>query len=121
LTSSRSGWANDWFFNLETYVHNRIEKPTKYLPDTLPVKIAVLDTGIDLDHPFIKAAMRLKRIKETKSFVDNDETMKDESGHGTHVTALLLRVAPEAKIYIAKVAKDEEIPSDHRITNVSIS
>jgi len=86
-------------------------------PSKRRVKIAVLDTGIDTSHEFIKGSRR--RIKDRKSFVKDDVSIEDNDGHGTHVAALLLDVAPDAEVYIAKVATDIEIPSGHRIADVS--
>ncbi|KAL8296015.1 hypothetical protein RB600_001482 [Gaeumannomyces tritici] len=82
------------------------------------IRIAVLDTGIDRDEMRacldVVAATREQHkcpkkdrdpIKETRSFTgvrgDNEE---DNCGHGTHVTSIILRLAPEADLYIAKVA-----------------
>ena len=83
------------------------------------MKIAILDTGIDISHPSIIGAIKSKRIQENmQSFVENDESVKDECGHGTHIASLLSRVAPQAEIHIAKVAKNQEIPPNHNITKV---
>lgn len=108
--------------DLKASVHTYIKKPLGYLrdEDNPPVKIAVLDTGVDSKVPFIKGAMKINRIKGLRSFVKGDESTEDGFGHGTHVTALLLNVAPDAQIYVAKVAQDENIPSDHNIAEVSL-
>ncbi len=71
------------------------------------VKIAVLDTGIDLQHPDFKG-----RIAAMADFTG--EGIKDGSGHGTHVAGIAsgdgtasggryTGVAPGADLYIAKV------------------
>lgn len=75
------------------------------------VKIAILDTGIDLAHPdFSKVDPNHEdygtprdRVK-WKSFVSSDGD-QDHSGHGTHSVALLLRLAPKAKIFVARVVE----------------
>jgi subtilisin family serine protease len=102
-------------------VHKCISKPDGYLrdPDNPPVKIAVLDTGVDSKHNFIKGAVNTNRIKDRQSFVKGDSSTEDGFGHGTHVAALLLDVAPHAQIYVAKIANTGDIPSDHNIANVS--
>lgn len=72
------------------------------------VKIAILDTGIDLEHPDMEACEG--RIKSVRSWVDGkngeeeDSAGGDESGHGTHTTGIILDVAPDADIYVARVA-----------------
>ncbi|MET8028721.1 S8 family peptidase [Streptomyces avermitilis] len=72
------------------------------------VKIAVLDTGVDTDHPDLAG-----RIDETVSFVPG-ETVEDGHGHGTHCIGTAAGpaspqqgprygVACEARILAAKV------------------
>ena len=80
------------------------------------VRIAILDTGVDFTHPQIQAALVAKRI--TACFPESVERTQhsestsaqcchDSHGHGTHVTSVLLRTAPNAKIYIAKVTEND--------------
>ncbi|MEU2024518.1 S8 family serine peptidase [Streptomyces sp. NPDC016469] len=75
------------------------------------IKVAVLDTGIDEDHPDVK-----DRILETKSFVPGEE-VDDKNGHGTHVASTIAGsgaasdgvnkgVAPEAGLLVGKVLSD---------------
>lgn len=47
--------------------------------------IAVVDTGVDLDHPDLKG-----RLVDGYDFVDNDDEPKDMNGHGTHDTPVLV-------------------------------
>jgi serine protease AprX len=72
------------------------------------VKIAVVDTGIDPEHPDFAG-----RIAATTSFVAGSG-FRDDNGHGTHVAGIAagsgaalggryVGVAPEASLYIAKV------------------
>lgn len=65
------------------------------------VKIAILDTGIDLLHPQIKEYR--DHIKECKSFFEDSKGDTDSCGHGTHIAGLLLDVASNAELYVAKV------------------
>lgn len=46
------------------------------------------------------------RIK-SRSFLSDETSIEDVHGHGTHTTALLLRVAEHADIYVARIAKKE--------------
>lgn len=75
------------------------------------VKIAVLDTGCDKDHPDLK-----ERIVGGQNFTDDDggnkASFKDYNGHGTHVAGTIaatkndkgvVGVAPEADLLILKV------------------
>jgi len=42
----------------------------------------------------------------------------DLFGHGTHIAGLLLRVAPEADIYIARVAINRNVDNTENIAEV---
>ncbi|KAM0555886.1 hypothetical protein ACHAPJ_006288 [Fusarium lateritium] len=74
------------------------------------VKIVVLDTGIDKDHLDFDACE--DRIKASISYVGNKrKDVRDTSGHGTHVTSLLCGYAPDADIYIVKIAEYDPVSS----------
>jgi serine protease AprX len=75
------------------------------------VKVAVLDTGCDLNHPDLK-----DRIRATQDFTGKGN-VQDGNGHGTHVAGIIAGsgaasggryrgVAPDAELYIAKVLDD---------------
>lgn len=73
-----------------------------------PVIVAVLDTGIDMNHPAF--AGRLVPAEDMYDFVDNDSDPSEEGsaavgpyGHGTHVAGLIAMVAPDAKIMPIRV------------------
>jgi subtilisin family serine protease len=70
-----------------------------------PVRVAVLDTGIDTAHPAF-----MGRLIAGHDFVDNDidpseggSTLDAGFGHGTHVAGLVALSAPEAKIMPIRV------------------
>ncbi|KAK1763247.1 hypothetical protein QBC33DRAFT_480070 [Phialemonium atrogriseum] len=84
-----------------------IHKSTKHAK----IKIAVLDSGVDFKNDLvIRGALSKKRIRAgwgptgtaKKDFLDS-------YGHGTHVTRLLLRTAPLAEIYVAKISEDKHL------------
>jgi type VII secretion-associated serine protease mycosin len=71
------------------------------------VTVAVVDTGIDLDHPDLQA-----RLVSGKTFVDGTSSADDDYGHGTHVAGIVaavannggvIGVAPEANLMPVKV------------------
>lgn len=73
------------------------------------IRVGVVDTGIDRDHPDFAG-----RILAGRSFVGSD--FQDDNGHGTHVAGILAGsgaasggryegVAPEALLYVAKVLR----------------
>jgi hypothetical protein len=68
----------------------------------------------------IDAGFEMKRLDEKRchSWVDDTTNVHDNHGHGTNVTALVLRVAPEADIYIAKVFSGGEVQDDE-VDNVA--
>ena len=73
------------------------------------VKIAVIDSGIDLKHPAFQGA--LVGQSDMWDWVDSDATPQDVSGsgsnhgygHGTAVAGIVLQVAPKAKIMPLRV------------------
>lgn len=84
-----------------------IHEPTK----GANVKIAVLDTGCDVNHPDLAG-----RIAGVRNFTSEDNGRKylvtDYNGHGTHVAGTIaanenssgvVGVAPNARLYILKV------------------
>lgn len=61
------------------------------------VVVAVIDTGIESNHPFLK-----DNIIESKSFVDSEEN-RDYNGHGTHVAGIIKSMAPDVLLLPIKV------------------
>ena len=78
-----------------------------------PVRIAILDSGLDPANPFLIEDQQLAnpRIKEVRSFIHGagPHEIRDEIGHGTHALGLLLKVAPCAEIYVARIARRETL------------
>jgi subtilisin len=81
------------------------------------IPVAVLDTGLDLDHPDFAG-----RDIEARSFVEG-QTAQDAQGHGTHVTGTACGalapgtgrrygVAHEARILVGKVLGDDGSGTD---------
>lgn len=67
------------------------------------VIIAVLDTGVDLSHPALK-----NRLLSGWDMVSDDNLPNDEGdglgwGHGTHVTGILAKVAPQSQLLPVRV------------------
>jgi thermitase len=74
------------------------------------IKVAVIDSGIDLTHPVF--AGKLSASTEFWDYVGNDATPQDESGgngygHGTAVAGIILQVAPRAKILPIRVLRPD--------------
>ncbi|KAJ5770966.1 Peptidase S8/S53 subtilisin/kexin/sedolisin [Penicillium nucicola] len=79
------------------------EKYTTELPKD-PVKIAVLDTGIDLIHPGIDAC--IEQVKGEYNWMNEKfaKRVEDYNGHGTFIAGLLLEYSPDAELYISKIS-----------------
>lgn len=82
------------------------------------VTVAILDTGVQLDHPVLAPHL----APDSWDFVDEDALPAEEAngwdddgdgyvdsafGHGTHVAGIVNLVAPEAQLLILRVLDDE--------------
>ncbi|CAI7601654.1 unnamed protein product [Penicillium glandicola] len=69
------------------------------------IKIAILDTGIDMQHPQLNIEHSKinhnARIKGFGSFSGGDATV-DTHGHGTHIAGILLNLTNNTDLYIWK-------------------
>lgn len=91
--------------------------------DSNRVRVAIIDTGIDLGHVDMQAAVSDGRIAKVCDWVDGrggieDESTGDSIGHGTHITSIILDMAPNVDVYIGRVAKGREL-SDDQAENVA--
>jgi subtilisin family serine protease len=92
---------------------------TSCVRDTTGARVAVLDTGAQLDHPALRGNIR---GVERYDFVDNDSKPTDSRvglnvdgnrfadqmrGHGTHVAGIVDQVAPGAQIMPLRVLDSE--------------
>ncbi|KAL6690548.1 peptidase S8/S53 domain-containing protein [Trichoderma pleuroticola] len=83
-------------------------------PPSRPVKITILDTGIDRGHDAFEA--REENIKAKLNFYNNSQrSITDLNGHGTFTASLILDYAPDAELYIAKIADKENATPNAKI------
>ncbi len=83
------------------------------------VKIAVIDTGVDFNHPDLLGWGPEGKVIGGYNFVQEGELPMDNNGHGTQVAGVIAAdgqvkgVAPKAKILAYKVSEDgNEVSSD---------
>lgn len=107
--------SNEFFSKMEGFLESYL--PRSYTEPSRRAKVCIIDTGIDLKHPSVQGAK--KRLREMISF--KGDSMEDETGHGTLVAELVLRLAPEATLCVAKVAVAKTMPEEDTqlITRVS--
>ena len=102
---ARTGWLN-------RFQETQILVAQGRKPQQRRVKIAILDTGVDLGHPFFQNATgehqqyspSKDRLRECRSFVHGEAGYCDRAGHGTQCTALLMDLAPNADIYVGRIS-----------------
>lgn len=63
------------------------------------VKVAIIDTAVNFNSEVFDNYT--DRLKEYKDFRTDSQQRRPDS-HGTHVTSLFLRMAPEADVYVAQ-------------------
>jgi len=88
--------------------------------------VAILDTGIDLDHPVLAGAIDLPGIEpgvvtdpgddRPEALDTNGDGVIDGSlGHGTHVAGLVHAVAPDARLLAVRVLDSDGVGDAFRV------
>jgi hypothetical protein len=100
--------ADEWLRELKRVAVAIRHSPISF--DHQKVRIAILDTGIDPLHQDILA--RDESIMDTVSWARDglgtrQTKTKDCHGHGTAVASIILSIAEDADVYIAKVTNDD--------------
>ncbi|EXM20514.1 hypothetical protein V3481_016340 [Fusarium oxysporum f. sp. vasinfectum] len=94
-------WAHHWKVSFDACIDASRKEGDK------PVKIAIFDTGVDLNHPDIMKAVKEGRV-QSYDFVDDKDDIVDLDGHGTYCASLLLKFAPTARIFIGRVFRKSQ-------------
>jgi len=76
---------DQWYLNGDVSVSNAWD----YAKTNKKVKVAVLDSGVQADHPDLKANINAGSY----DFVKDTDKMSDSNGHGTHVAGIISAVA----------------------------
>ena len=104
---------------IKTYIENSVPYIGTEIPrmngiDGTGIKIAVIDTGVDFNHPDLFGWGPDGKVIGGHNFIQEDQLPMDNNGHGTKVAGIiaadgnLLGVAPKAKILAYKVSEDGE-------------
>ncbi|KAI8712720.1 Peptidase-S8 domain-containing protein [Fusarium sp. LHS14.1] len=108
-------WKSEYEQVYKRFVGNYLQNPPSQ-----PVKIAVLDTGIDRDHFVFEA--REENLKGKKNcYNESQKNVPDTHGHGTFTANLILDYAQDASLYVIKIADKENTRPDARIVANAIN
>ncbi|KAG8422122.1 hypothetical protein J3459_010707 [Metarhizium acridum] len=131
IDEENAKYAKQWFHMFEAKVYELVklqpEDDVRGTSSPARIKIAILDTGIQ----FPREAFDLfgDQIIEYKSWIQCNEDRSeldgghgDLDGHGTHCASVLLNVAKNAHIYVARVFRARtERNMDDNATNKAIA
>ena len=112
---------------IRTYIENSVpyigtEIPRMDRIDGTGIKIAVIDTGVDFNHPDLFGWGPDGKVIGGHNFIEENQLPMDTNGHGTKVAGIIaadgntLGVAHKAKILAYKVSEDGEGVSSELIT-----
>jgi subtilisin family serine protease len=97
----------DWKKRFSEVYHEFI--PEELPRSVQPVKIAILDTGIDINHSLI--SFREERIKNMGNWLSepHERDQKDPHGHGTHIAGVILDFVEDSEVFVARVTDGDTI------------
>jgi len=84
-------------------------------PEEVPVLIAVLDTGYDLEVPALHKGLAWRvghTAADVEAPVGADGYLTAEAGHGTFIDGIIMRLAPSARIRQVKVLDPAGVGDD---------
>ncbi|MFL6546882.1 MAG: S8 family peptidase [Candidatus Udaeobacter sp.] len=88
----------------------------------MTVRIAIIDTGIDVSHPWLQSCdIDGTTVGESSDGISVSAGFSDEIGHGTNVAALIHAFCPEAKLYAVRVSRYVNGEPNPRATESTIS
>jgi hypothetical protein len=87
------------------------------------IKVAILDTGVDLAHPELSERLKSGQIHAGLDLIDRGHQITDADGHGTHVCHTLLKTAPYVRVFPIRVFKGREADesSPLRVAEVTLT
>lgn len=108
LTFLSQALANDFrihnwgLHNIVTNSHIEAIKAWGITTGSNKVVVAVVDTGLDVTHPFVKNNVLYSNNIYGWDFTKNQSNPTDDHGHGTHVAGIITSVAPSVSIVAVK-------------------
>ncbi|MDO8640042.1 MAG: S8 family serine peptidase, partial [Nitrosarchaeum sp.] len=118
------------FFESNDISHTYLNRSVPFIGGDIPrlegidgngIKIAVIDTGVDFNHPDLFGWGPDGKVIGGYNFIQESEPPLDTNGHGTQVAGIiaadgqLVGVAPKAKILAYKVSENGEAVSSDLI------
>ena len=107
----------------ENEIRTYLQRSVPYVGTEIPrmdgidgsgIKVAIIDTGVDFNHPDLFGWGNDGKVVGGYNFIHEDEQPMDTNGHGTQVAGVIaadgeiLGIAPKAKILAYKVSEDGE-------------
>ncbi len=104
---------------IQTYLERSVPFVGTEIPrmdgiDGTGIKIAIIDTGVDFNHPDLFGWGSDGKVIGGYNFIQEDQPPMDTNGHGTQVAGVIaadgqaVGIAPKAKILAYKVSEDGE-------------
>lgn len=72
------------------------------------IRVAVLDTGVNMKHAVFERWRKTGQLDPGLDLIDEHSAMTDTDGHGTHVCHVLLKTAPNIKLYPIRILKERQ-------------
>ncbi len=85
---------------------NRADLPTELVSKRDPLRVALIDSGIDATHPALKT-----RLLDQRTFRRGLTGVGDQIGHGTAVAGIIARLCAAATFISAKVMDNKREPN----------
>ena len=107
----------------ESEIRTYLERSVPYVGTEIPridgidgagIKVAVIDTGVDFNHPDLFGWGPDGKVIGGYNFIQENQPPMDNNGHGTQVAGVIaadgqaIGIAPKAKILAYKVSEDGE-------------
>lgn len=93
-----------------------LDEHDELLATSRRLKVAVIDTGVDLNHSDFVGNERIMRA-ESKSWI-NMTGIADSCGHGTHICSTIMSLTKNVDLYIAKISESETLQAEH-VTHIA--